>query len=368
MPMKDSYFGKAPNVFIGRHGYPHIRVGILGTENYRNHDDPALWSASDTKIPEILQLRSQLVNSHFRTSIKGFADRFADIAKEISLVKRPVDVEINLKDRPRFKLSFEQDVAPHGPSVALQKATITENAAVDTRVDKVASALDLSAAEGITTLAKKGIDGYFLTKAFSMGNFGLALERKLVPTKWSITAVDDIIGKRHIDEIKKCLETDCVAHFGGHLGNYFLVLFFDDVWQYELFEQFWPNNKTPPIAETDYEAYEGRKSYVDETAGGYYASRIAVLEHLVARKRQSSVLVIRIITEEYSAPLGVWVVREAVRKALTSEPIHFADRNLMKQYAKSFLHMRFGYDVEQLFTRSKLLTVLWKQKKLSSYA
>jgi hypothetical protein len=373
-PLKQSFFGKTPNVFIGRHGYPHVRVGLLGAESYEKNDEPLTWSREGTAIPEIIRLRSQLVNSHFAMSVKGASgsssDRFAMITKEVSLAKRPVDVEIGLVEKPRFRLSTDRDVTPHGPAVALAHANITENVPIDTRVDKATSATDLGAADAVTSLAHKGIDEHQLTKAFSMGNFGIPTERKLVPTRWSITAVDDIIGKQKIDEIKRYAPGDCVAHFGGHLGNYYLILFFDNVWEYELFEQYVPSNRKSDadvVVETDYEAYEGRKDYVHETAGGYYAARIGILESLCERKRQAAVLAIRIITEEYSAPLGVWVVREAVRKCLASPPLHFADRNLLLAYAQPMLKSRFGYDIAPLLQRSLLVKSLFGQRRLSEY-
>jgi len=367
---KQDYFGKAPNVFIGRHGYPRIRVGILGAEQYTQQDDPQGWSRQGIPIKDIVELRSTLINSHFQTTIKGFNDRFAEIAREVSLARRPVDVEIGLKEKPRFRISFNEDLAPHGPNVQLRQARITENVPVDTRVEKAASAQDLLAGDAIGKLSEKGVDGYFLTKAFSMGNFGLPLERKLVPTRWSITAVDDIIGKRKLDEVKRYAESDCVAHFGGHLGNYYLILFFDHVWEYELFEQYVPSQRRSDdevTAETDYEPYAGRKDYVHETAGGYYAARIGVIEHLALRHRQAAVLVIRIITEEYTMPLGVWVVREAARKALAEPPMRFADRNLMLSYAQSFMRTRFGYDIAPLIKRSLLVKSLWGQKKITEF-
>ena len=365
---KQDYFGKAPNVFVGKYGYPHIKVGILGAEGYNKNDDPLTWSKEGTNIPEIIRLRSSLVNSNFQTSIKGFNDRFSEIAKDISLAKRPVDIEIGTKEKPKFRITFHDFEQPHGPTVQLKKATITENTPIDTRVDKVVSANDITATEALTTLAKKGFDEHFLTKAFSVGNFGIPIQRKFVPTRWSITAVDDALGKQKIAEIKKHQETDCIAYFGGHLGNYYLILFFDDKWQYELFEQFIPSNEsTPQFVETDYESYEGRKEYVHETAGGYYAARIGILENLTQRKRQSSVLAIRIITEEYSAPLGVWVVREAVRKAILSEPLKFADRNAMLSYAISFMKTRFNYDIASLIKKSLLVKSVFGQRKLRAY-
>ena len=64
-----------------------------------------------------------------------------------------------------------------------------------------------------------------------------------------------------------------------------------------------------------HEGYEGRTSYVEETAGAYYAARLGVLEHLKERGRQAKALVLREITDDYWAPVGVWQVREGVRNA-----------------------------------------------------
>ena len=368
--LKQDYFGKAPNVFVGKHGYPNIRVGILGTEQYTKHDDPLRWTREGLQIPEIIRLRSELINSHFTTAIKGSSNRFFDITKEVSLAKRPVDVEIGLDKKPELRMTFNTMEQPHGPTVGLKTARITENVAIDTRVDKATSANDLTASDAVTSLMKKGVDEHFLTKAFSMGNFGIPLERKLVPTRWSITAVDDITGKQKIAELKKCNVSDCMAYFGSHLGNYYLILCFDDTWQYELFEQFVPasrKNDSEVMIETDYEPYEGRKAYVEETAGGYFACRIAVLEKLLEHRKQASVLSIRIITEEYSAPLGVWVVREASRNAMMSAPLRFADRNLMLTYAKKIMMAKFGYDITPLLSRSKLVKALFGQQKLTNF-
>jgi hypothetical protein len=43
--------------------------------------------------------------------------------------------------------------------------------------------------------------------------------------------------------------------------------------------------------------------------------------------RQASVLAVREISEDYWAPLGVWVVREVARKAMTALPKKFTTLN-----------------------------------------
>ncbi len=40
-------------------------------------------------------------------------------------------------------------------------------------------------------------------------------------------------------------------------------------------------------------------------------------------RRQASTLIVRVITEERWAPLGVWIVREAAREALRNPPRKF---------------------------------------------
>jgi hypothetical protein len=73
----------------------------------------------------------------------------------------------------------------------------------------------------------------------------------------------------------------------------------------------------------DREDAQAKKQY-SSLAGGYYAARLAVLEHLAGQGRQAGVLAVREISEAYWAPLGVWVVREVARKAMRSPPARFA--------------------------------------------
>lgn len=366
---KQDYFGQTPNVFVGKFGYPNVNVGLLNTEHYTKHDDPLLWSKENTPINEIVDLRSNLVNANFNTNIKNFKDRFLEMSQEVSMAKKPVDVEINLKKKPIPKLSFNQEASPHGPSVGLKKASITENPYLNPHIEKATYDTDLKSTDALNILFRKGIDEHSLTKAFTLGNFGIKSQRKLVPTRWGITAVDDTLGKTILKEIKDYAESDCLVYAGGHYGNYYLILFFDDLWQYELFEQFVPQKtKIQVNVEHDYEPYTGRKEYVKETAGGYYAARLPILQRLKELKKQSSVLAIRVITEEYTAPLGVWVVREAVKKTLASEPLRFGDRELMLKYAVAFFKKKFGYDVQELINKKSILVNnLTSQSKLSKF-
>jgi DNA repair protein NreA len=369
---KKDFSGKSPNVFIGRFGYPDINVGILSAEEYTQHDNPLFWSSHDYKINDIVNLRTELINSSFKANIKSFKTKFLDMSQEISMAVKPVDVEVSLNKKPQFKLTFNQDVIPHGPNVRLEKAEITENPKIPHVVDEIVDSFDLKANEALNTLYKKGYDEHYLTKLLSVGNLGVKKERKLVPTRWSITAVDDNVGKTIIKEIKDYQNYNYVAHFGSYFGNYYLILFFPEVWSYELFETYLPdalwNQKKKIQIMTDYETYGGRKDYASNTVGGYYAARLSILEYLKSKKRQGSVLALRFVTDEYWAPLGVWVVRETVRKSLQSQVIEFSSKELMLDYAKKLIKKKFGYDVSEILHESILLKEMKQQKKLSEYS
>ena len=190
---------------------------------------------------------------------------------------------------------------------------------------------------------------------------GTKNKRKLVPTRWAITAVDDTLGKEMIKEIKDYKEIDmCTAYFGGHLGNHFLILLFPEVWSYELFEMHVKHKGYTH----DVEGYGGRRSYAENTAGGYYAARLAILERLKYEKKHGFALALRLITDEYWAPLGVFVVREAVRNAMRAKPLKFGSKELMLKYAKKLAKKKFNYDLDGVLKASRLLHEHKAQKKL----
>jgi DNA repair protein NreA len=372
--VKSDFYGSSPAPFVGRFGYPNINVGVLSPTQQREDawmfDAPKFWADNNIQIMSIVDFRSSLVNSQFKANVKQ-QSKMLSISQEVGMASKPVDLEINLKDKPKFRVNSDSFMAPTGPNAQLKKAMITSNSKIDSKVDKVVSDTDLKSSLALDYLYKKGFDENFLSKLLSVGTLGIKNNRKLVPTRWSITATDDTLGKRLIKDVKDFSECNYLAYFGGYLGNYFLVLFVSDVWSYELFETYMPGaefNVSDKVQySTDHEFYAGRKQYAFETAGGYYASRLPVLEKLKQIKRQSSVLVLRFITGEYGIPLGVWVVREAMRKAMKSIPVEFASRELMLKYAKNVISKKFGFNLDILVKESKVLKQVKQQKKLFEY-
>ncbi len=374
---KEKFQGSSYSVFVGRHNYPNVNVGILSppqqSEDSWLHDAPIYWANQNFQIRQIIDLRGSLINSRFKSNILDVRkhNKFLEIGQELSMASKPTDIEVNLSQKPKFRLNTDAYTLPVGPNARLEKVELTENPKIPTKIDKVVSDTDLKANEGLKTLYSKKVDENVLTKLLSIGNLGLKKDRKLVPTRHSITAVDDNLGKELINQIKQYNESGYLAYFGGYLGNNFLILFFPEVWSYELFEMYMPwaswNISSEIQYMTDYEPYKGRKTYAESCAGGYYASRLAVLEELSNIKRQASVLVLRFIDGSYFCPLGVWVVRSGVRKTLSTKPLEFASKELMFEYAKKLIKRKYNHNISHIFDRSILLRNIKTQFKLSKF-
>jgi len=366
-----------PSVFIGsKLKYPEMNVGILSPlekeEDAWIYDDAKFWAENGLNIEDILKLRGSLLNSRFRSnalSPRG-TDKFVNIAQEIAIASKPVELEIELKNKINFDNKPDRVLTQHGLSAGLKSAKISSNVKVDQKVDRVIND-EIKANEGIQMLYKNNFDEYVLSKILSVGVMGLKKNKRLVPTRWSITATDDSIGKFLLEKIRnyKWIE-NYELFFGEFLGNEYLILLFPDVWSYELFELYFPGSLWNPSQEikasTDYENFYGRRDYASNCAGGYYASRLPILEYLEKIKRQANVLVIRIETPTYWAGLGVWVVRESVRKALEKKMI-FPSREEIIGAAKQISKMKYNFDNSFIFEKSILMKVKKEQKSLHDF-
>src|SRR3989338_843210 len=218
---KQQFQGSAPAPFIGRFGYPNVNLGILSpqfTGEMEQYDSPRLWAKNNFGIGEIAANRYSLVNSRSIASVKQLTGKFLQVAQEVGMAKTASEVEIALKKPPQLSLKPEKEIIPFGPGSEMQTARITANTIVDSRVEKAVRDTDLRAAQAIIDLYKKGFEENTLTKLISVGHLGLKNNRKLVPTRWSITAVDDIVGKQLIEEVKQYSVGDYQLILGANAG------------------------------------------------------------------------------------------------------------------------------------------------------
>lgn len=370
---KEEFTSDSYSVFVGRYNYPNVNVGILEppqqSEDSWLYDAPNYWAEQNYQIPQIVEFRSSLINSRFKSNILDVRKntKFLDISKEVAMASKPVGIEVNLHKKPSFRLNLDSYALPMGPNAQLKQVRLTENTKIHPKVEKIVSDTDLKAGEGLKILYRNKFDENTLTKLLSIGNLGLKKDRKLVPTRFSITAVDSNIGNQIANEIKQYNQTGYLAHFGGYLGNYFLVLFFPEVYSYELFETYAPTFNKNKHFTTDFEPYEGRKSYAESTAGGFYACRLAILEKLKEIRRQASVLALRFITDEYKIPLGVFVVRESVRKTLKNKPLEFDSKELMLKYTEALVKKKFNINAYDVLKHSIALKNITHQHKLTKF-
>ncbi len=93
--------------------------------------------------------------------------------------------------------------------------------------------------------------------------------------------------------------------------------------------------------------------------GGYYAGRFGVAEYLNRIKRQARVIIFREIYEGYIMPVGVWEVRENVRKAVEKNPRKFSTLN----EALADIGTRLRIPIDEYLKRSEIL----KQRRINEW-
>jgi len=336
--------GSPPSVFVGRYGYPRISVGPLATPVQGPHlerlESPEYLYTRP--LEEVYSLRSSLIRGRHRLDVKVAKDqrvigseplytvekvlplrsrKVLSTVQELSLSGRSIDTEMssprNLSSSAGTGL-FDSISMPMGPSIEISGVSLRENPRVPNQIERVAGDTDLRASEASIYLHGSGIGTRHIVRLLSVGLLGDGRRRKLVPTRWSITAVDDIISK---ELIKKCSCLQPLDHYRlfGHsrFGNHFLIALFPPPFRFEMMEQ-WQSGSLWGGGDIlhDHEGPRRRTTYASSITGAYYAARLSILEHLQKIGRSGGGAVIRWIDSDYWAPLGVWVIRETVKNAL----------------------------------------------------
>ena len=359
-----------PGVFVGRIGYPYVYAGPLVPpihENTSHYDQPESWFGKS--IEEIVSFRSLLVRGKHRVHVNKFeeAGKIMDQTIDLALSINPVDVELSLKKKPTAALVLDDQIQPFGPSAPLKKMQIS-NSRWDHHIQKAYFDDDLKASEAVTILFQKGTKISKIQRAFSVGAFGIQKLRRLVPTRWSITAVDSIVSKDIVQKIKTFPEINEYRIYESfYLDNRFEVLMMPREWSYEAMEAWYPGTIWNPISRniilfSDWESFNGRTTYA-KIGGCYYAARLAVGELLMKEHRQASVIVLREAHPGYIMPVGVWQVRENVRNALRQKPNKFETLN------EALVHIgtKFQIPMKQWIEKSTLLRNALFQKRLADY-
>ncbi len=359
-----------PGVFVGRIGYPKVFVGPLLPPMHGDTsllDTPELWLGKS--IDEIVDFRFSLVRCKYRVDAYNVENsgKIIDATRELALCTNSTEIEAEFSKKPSGRLVLDDEVQPFGPSAPLQKLNVG-NLRMDRKIERAYDDTDLRAGEAILELYRHGALVSKIQRAFSVGAFGLEKNRRFVPTRWSITAVDDTIGKTLVEAIKNFPTIDEYRIYESwSLDNRFIVLMLPAAWSYELIEAWYPNTVWNPTGKgivifSSAEGYHGRTEYA-EIGGCYYAARLATAEFLEKEKRQATVVILREAHPGYIMPVGVWNVRENVRNAYRSPGKRFDTL----EAAFGYISTRLAIPKARWIANSEVLRNAIYQKRIEDF-
>jgi hypothetical protein len=360
-----------PSVFVGRIGYPHVYAGPLVPPAQGDTsllDIPEFWFGKS--IEEIVDMRFNLVRGKYQVNVNKPKNggRILDDTRLLGLSEQSVDVDLSFKNKPDSSFSLNADVQPMGPSAMIENFKVEGNVKAERHLEKAFCDTDLKAADAVLDLYNNNVRLSSIQRAFSVGSFGLKGQRKLVPTRWSITAVDSMLSIEYMKDIKQFPAIDDFRVYeSNYLDNLFQIIMLPEGWKYECIEAWYPGTIWNPFDQNihmygDWEDYRGRTTYA-RIGGCYYAARLAVNDLLKKERRQAGVIVLREIRPGYIMPVGVWNVRENVRNALRQKPIKFAAFNEVLNHISE----RFNIGLNVWTKNSKLISDTLEQRKITDF-
>ena len=370
---KENIFGSSPpGILVGEWGYPKINVGGLippvTGEDASFFDAPQSWAARQVDLEEVIKLRASLIHSKFSTDIKAprrLDSKLLEEIQQLALSDRPTDTEVYFKKRPKIRFNFDGIVTPVGISASVKDMRVVDNPHIPRKVDYLSSDTNLKAQEAMMLLYKSKIPIYQIIRLLSVGLLGFLSQRKLVPTRWAITAADKTISDQLVKKIKKYpLMNEILVFRHEYLGNHYELLFIPRIYSFEMIEiwlprSVWVTGEQPAIYNV-YEFYDAKANIMD---GGYYAIRLPVMEYLDKIRRQATIIAIREIKPSYFAPVGNWQIRENVRLALKDKPEQYQSLD----EAIDAISKRIITQKDLWLNKSQIVNFLKKQKQLDEF-
>jgi len=355
-----------PSVFIGRYGYPKVKVGPMVPPLHGDttiFDKPEMWFGKS--LEDIVNYRLSLVRGVLDVNVHVPSGRYIESLQELAMAAKSAESEVLFEKKPIADIEREKDLgesAPFGP-VAPLKSFRTASLSIDKRLEKVYYDKDLHAAEAVVDLYKEEVEVSRIHRVLSVGMLGLQKNRRLVPTRWSISATDDIISVSLIKSLVSNAQIDFFEVYKySHLGNYYSVILIpDNVWSFEMKEIWFDNNGNLGMG-LDFEDARGLDHY-PFIAGAYFAARLGITEHLSKRRRKAAALILREIHSDYVMPVGVWQVREGIREAMKTEKRQFESF----EKAVSFACMNLSASKAEWIKGSKIFEHKKKQLRMTDF-
>ncbi|MDR2943780.1 MAG: hypothetical protein LBU81_01620, partial [Methanosarcinales archaeon] len=272
---KTTVFGPSPpSVFVGSYNYPSLSAGPLippafdlpelefgETSDFLREkviknpgfmEDSRLWH--ELQMQDVIAMRTALVraNSTFKPGDAKTDNPLLMKAQELALSAKPIDTEAWFKKPIVSDLKFDSMMMPMGPSGQVKNFSITENPKVPNAVDRIVYDTDALAKDAIAELYQGSVSNEQMTRLMSIGLLGR--DRKLVPTRWSITAIDDMTGKETIKRIKDYPHIREITVLTGEIfGNHFEILLLPGSFSCEVLEVWQPHS-----------VWNGGKTYIGQ--------------------------------------------------------------------------------------------------------
>ena len=364
-----------PEIFVGRYDYPNVFSGIITPPEKGETEilaSPEAWFEKRLSIEQVLEFRKKLVYGRKKSNIRSqdSIQNLNKVVQQVALSSKPVAAEYFLKSNFQKPKKFIQ--SKHYPlipqPIPLERVRLEENPKVDKKVDYLTSDYDVKSVTALEELYKSKTKISYLSKILSAGLLGVKANRKMVPTRWAITAVDDTLSKNSLKKIKTYPEINDILLFNAEYnGNHYEILLLPEQFSFEVIEADAKvkslQNPNEISSWQDFEGFFGRREYAPSVTGAYYANRLAVCEYLEKIKRQAKDFVMREVRQEYYAPLGVGILREVTRHAFTTKP------QVCKTVDEAFelINQRTQIPAEFFKTNSWILKDFGKQKKLKDW-
>jgi len=370
----NNFFGASPpGFFVSWQNYPKVAVAPLSAlpdEISDISDSPEQWYGIDQE--KIISFRESLLRSYKSMPVSLVSNPNYELLdlQELAMAEKNFEVQVNLSSKPKSETKFDSFSAPMGPSAKLDKINLIENPKVPKKLDYFTSDTAVRSNTALIELFEDGFPVSTLAKVLSSGALGVKKNRKIVPTRWSITAVDSNLSKYFIKEKisqNKIIDSFQLFH-SNYLDNDFWVMLMPYPWSFEQIEVWlpggiWTQGATEYNIVADHELGGGLKGYPTETEGAYFASRLAITEYLVKNKLSCAAIIFREIGQNYAVPLGVWQIRENVRAALKEKALEFSSMDL----ALGFLSKKLKVPIAKYKKKSELIKHFKTQHRLSEW-
>ncbi|MFX0086998.1 MAG: hypothetical protein ACFFAU_15175, partial [Candidatus Hodarchaeota archaeon] len=270
--LKNEYYGPSPpSLFVGRFGYPYVKLGPMAALNWQNIellDEPDLWKTK-MSLEDIVNFRAKLFRftaEPVKITDTSSSTRILEITQEQIQATSPVDLEIKFSKKPSINMQFNRFTQPIGTQIQVDSIQLASNPRISYKIDYVISDGDLNTIPAVESLYNSNTTVTQITRLLSAGLLGQIKNRKFVPTRWSITATDDIIGTRLRQRISDYSAiNDYMVFHNSYLDNDFWVLFIPNrEWHFDYHEAWkmdsaWNRTSKEPIILSDVEGPHGRK-------------------------------------------------------------------------------------------------------------